>query len=630
MCAPAWADHPLDPLTPEEMNAARAILRASGHATANIRFPSVALDEPPKADVLRYHDGDAFPRRAFAVAYDRSTNSTFEAVIDLRAKTVVSWKNIPGVQPAYIDEDYGRVQRIVRSDPAWRAAIAKRGITDLENVQVDPWAPGYYGLPEEHGQRIFRAVAYYKGHDINAYAKPIEGLFATVDVSAGKILKLTDTGVVPVTTAASEYGGNAVPLREAAKPLIVQQPDGASFTVSGHEIRWQKWRFRYGFHPREGLVLYTVGYEDGGRVRSILYRASLSEMVVPYGDASPDWFFRNAFDEGEYGLGRTAAPLEPLNDAPANAVFFDAIVNNDLGQPVRYPRLAALYERDGGILWKHRDEIGNRNESRRARDLVLTWIATVGNYDYGFNWIFHQDGTLEMEVDLSGIMLPKGVAPDAHSHSGHKVEEGVIAVHHQHFFNFRLDMDVDSAGGNSVVELNTESLPEGPGNPNSNAFVLREDLLKTESRAQRMVNLASSRAWKIVNPLVKNTLGEPVGYMLVPGENAIPYAHETAWVRKRAGFLNAHLWVTPYEPAERYAAGDYICQGPGGEGLVKWTKANRPIENTDVVVWYTMGVTHIPRPEEWPVMPVHRAGFKLIPAGFFTSNPALDVPKLTK
>ena len=53
-------------------------------------------------------------------------------------------------------------------------------------------------------------------------------------------------------------------------------------------------------HPREGVVLYRVGYEDDGKLRSILYRASLSEMVVPYGDPAPSWFFRGVFDEGEY------------------------------------------------------------------------------------------------------------------------------------------------------------------------------------------------------------------------------------------------------------------------------------------------------------------------------------------
>jgi primary-amine oxidase len=290
-------------------------------------------------------------------------------------------------------------------------------------------------------------------------------------------------------------------------------------------------------------------------------------------------------------------------------------------------------------LWKHFEldtvHKTTSNESRRARQLVLGIIATVGNYDYGFNWIFHQDGTLEMEALLTGIMQTKGIPPagavaQGHGNSdhGHVVAEQLAAVHHQHFFNFRLDLDVDGGAGNSVVEMNTEALPAGPNNPYLGAFVVREAVLHTEQEAQRQLNLASSRTWKVINPSVKNALGQPVGYMLVPGENAMPYAAPTSPMRQRAGFLNAHLWVTPYDPTQMNAAGYYINQSKGGEGLPKWTSANRAIENQDVVLWYTMGTTHIPRPEEWPVMPVHRLGFRLVPNGFFARNPALDVPRV--
>jgi primary-amine oxidase len=260
--------------------------------------------------------------------------------------------------------------------------------------------------------------------------------------------------------------------------------------------------------------------------------------------------------------------------------------------------------------------------------------ANLGNYEYGFNWIFHQDGTLEMEVDLTGIMAAKSVKAVSGEHAnhngeahGHRVADDVMAVHHQHFFNFRLDLDVDGAGGNSVVEMNTEALTPGPKNPYHNAFVMKETLLRSERMAKRQLNLASSRKWKIINPAVKNALGQTVGYMLLPGENSLPYAHPASSVRKRAGFMDAHLWVTQYGPAETNAAGYYVNQSRGGDGLPKWAGANRSIENKDIVVWYTMGVTHIPRPEEWPVMPVHRAGFKLTPNGFFARNPALTVPR---
>src|SRR5262249_18296437 len=290
------------------------------------------------------------------------------------------------------------------------------------------------------------------------------------------------------------------------------------------------------------------------------------------------------------------------------------------------PRAVALYERDGGILWKHYDLGTGHNETRRARELVLSWIATVGNYDYGFNWIFHQDGTLEMDIILTGIMQTKGVTGIGDHHSD-LVMKDVSATHHHHFFNFRLDLDIDGAGGNSVAELNTEGIPAGPGNPFGNAFVTKEQVFQTEKEARRLCNMATSRKWKIFNPSVKNGLGQPVGYMLVPGDTAVPFSDATrSSIRRRAGVLDAPLWVTPYDPAQNNTCGYYINQSEGGEGLPKWTGANRPIEDRDIVVWYTMGTTHIPRPEEWPVMNSHHLGFKLMPSGFFTRNPALDMP----
>jgi primary-amine oxidase len=403
--------------------------------------------------------------------------------------------------------------------------------------------------------------------------------------------------------------------------------------VEGHAVRWQEWRFRFALDPREGLVLYTAGCQEGDRLRPVLYRASLSEMAVPYADPDPNWTFRSAFDVGEYGIGRFANSLAPAADVPENAVFFEATLADDHGAPYAQPRAVALYERDGGLLWRHYNEETERLETRRARELVLTCITTIGNYDYALSWIFRQDGSLAAEVLLTGIMLTKGVpARQAEGRTGmeepygHLVAPNVLAVNHQHFFNFRLDLDVDGATPNSVYELETRAAPAGRQNPAGNAFFMTEQLLASEQKAQRDLNLAANRLWKVVNPAARGALGGPPGFLLIPGANAVPYARPEAFVRRRAGFLDHHLWVTRYAPGERYAAGDYLNQSRGGEGLPKWTKADRSIKNEDVVLWYTMGVTHLPRPEEWPVMAAHRAGFQMLPAGFFERNPALTLP----
>jgi primary-amine oxidase len=342
---------------------------------------------------------------------------------------------------------------------------------------------------------------------------------------------------------------------------------------------------------------------------------------VPYGDPSAGWFFRNSFDAGELGLGTNAVPLAPGVDCQQNCTLFDADFADGSGQPVRIRHAVALYERDGGIVWKH------EREARRARDLVLSFVAAVGNYDYGFEWIFHQDGSIDVRVLLTGIMAAKAVADGTHDPYSHMVGKNLAAPHHQHFFTFRLDMDVDGAEANRVVELNSAPIPMGKQNPYGGAFQMRETPLLTEREAQRNVDLAGSRKWIVTSNAHKNALGHPTGYALLPGENSVPYAAPESWVRKRAPFLSAHLWVTPYREGEVYAGGEYPNQSRGTDGLAHWTRDNRGIGNNDVVLWYTLGVTHNPRPEDWPVMPVHAAGFRLVPWGFFGKNPAMDLPR---
>jgi primary-amine oxidase len=618
LCLSCWAaPHPLTPLTAGEIRDAVRIFRASGHAPASARFHFISLDEPPKDVVLRRA---AVPRRAFAVIYDAATNRTGEAVADLSAGKLASWKDVPGAQPPVGEYDSAMADRIVRGDSRWRDALRVRGLRDGNEVYTVAWPAGTFGLSGEEGQRVVRVTPYFGGAGSNFYAHPVEGVAAFVNLTTGKVLDFIDVDHnAPVTRDDADFDAGSVgPLRPAAPPIQVTTPQGPGWRIEDGEVRWEKWRFRYSLHPREGLVLHTVGYDDGGRTRQVMYRGSLSEMAVPYGDASPAWFFRNTFDAGELGLGILASPLRPGVDCPQNCTVFDATVAGEMGEPRQIAGAVGLYEREVGIAWKH-DGI-----TRRARDLVLFYSSQAGNYEYGFQWIFHQDGALEMRVLLTGIMSVKSVPDGVHEASSHLVAKNTAAVHHQHFFSFRLDLDVDGQA-NRVIEMNSAAVPAGKENPYGGAFTMQETSLTTELQAQRRINLESSRRWVVTNPGAKNALGHATGYALLPGENAAPFALPESWIRRRAGFVNAHVWVTPFHEAEKYAAGDYPYQSKGGDGLPNWTSANRNVDNRDVVLWYTMGITHNPRPEDWPVMPVHEAGFKLVPWGFFARNPALDL-----
>lgn len=619
--------HPLEPLNAEEITTAVSIVRNDRALSQYFRFACVTLNEPSKDIVLNFKPGDKIEREAFIVLLDNETGMTYEAIVSLTQEKVTSWQHIPGVQPPIMLDEFIECENAVKACPEFQEALRKRGIDNPDLVMVDPWSAGNYGIEQENGKRLSRALCWVRSSPTdNGYARPLEGIVPVVDLNKMEVICVEDHGVIPLPPKDGNYTPEFVKeYRKDIKPLEITQPEGPSFQVQGHEITWQKWRMRIGFTPREGLVLYNVGYEDKGRVRPIMYRASLVEMTVPYGDPRPHHYRKNAFDVGEYGIGTLANSLKLGCDCLGEIRYFDAFLTDSRGNVAKIENAICMHEEDFGILWKHMDWRTNQTEVRRSRRLVLSFIATVGNYEYGFFWYFYQDGTIQFEIKLTGIVNTAAVAPGVEPKYGTLIAPQLYAPIHQHIFNVRMDMSVDGQN-NSVYEVNTEAEPMGENNPYGNAFFAKSTLLATESEAQRIIDPMTGRYWKIANPSVFNEMGYPVAYKLVPGENILPFAHPEASVTKRATYMTKHLWVTPYNPEERYPAGNYPNQHPGSDGLPAWTKANRSVENTDLVVWYTIGHNHVPRAEDWPVMPVGYIGFHLKPVNFFDANPANDVP----
>ncbi|QBD77661.1 primary-amine oxidase [Ktedonosporobacter rubrisoli] len=628
-----YPHHPLDPLSAEELRQVVQLVRTQRHLSERVRFVSINLHEPAKALVLSFEPGASWEREAELVLLDTQDGATYEALVSLSRQQVLSWQHLPGVQPSVMPDEFFACQQALKVHPGFREALRRRGITDMEQVMIEPWSAGNYGAPEEQVRRLVRVLTWVRlpdpaapGLNDNGYAHPIAGLRVLFDLNTLEVVRLEDDGVQDIPAARANYTAEAVgQMRTDLKPLSIVQPEGPSFVVQGNQVSWQKWRFRVGFTTREGLVLHTLSYQDQGRTRPILYRASLAEMVVPYGDPGADHYRKNAFDIGEYGLGCMANSLELGCDCLGLVHYFAVAMADSQGQVSTWPNVICLHEEDHGLLWKHTDWRNRETEVRRSRRLVLSFIATVGNYDYAFYWYFYQDGSLEYEIKLTGVMATGALQPGEQPTYGARVEPAVFAPNHQHIFNLRLDMQVDGFT-NSVEEINTQAEPLGPGNQEGNAFFARATRLTNEQEAQRDVNPLRGRYWKIVNPNVTNRLGEPVSYALSFGQTGLPFAHPQAHISQRAGFARHHLWVTPYHPQERYPAGDYPNQHPGGAGLPRWTQQKRSVEQTNVVLWCTLNLLHLPRLEDWPTMPVHSIGLMLKPAGFFDRNPALDVP----
>ena len=622
--------HPLDPLYPAELEETVRILRREKYLGDDGRIASINLIEPAKNLIGQYTPGTPFDRRALAVLLDRGKRTAYEAVVDLNAKSVTSVTELPtGVQPSVMLDEFGECEAAVRRSPLFLEALRRRGVTDADLVMVDPWSAGMYGteLPEEQGIRRLRALCFLRSEaKDNGYARPIDSMVVVVDLYRMEVTRIEEYPNAPIPPEPGNWAREYIPaLRTDLKPVEIVQPDGVSFKVTGNQVEWQKWKFRVGFTSREGLVLHTISYNDAGVERPILHRASICEMVVPYGDPGEQYYRKNAFDIGEYGLGMLANSLALGCDCLGVIHYFDFPLVDSHGQVTPLKNAVCLHEEDYGILWKHTDWRTGQSEVRRSRRLSVSFIATVGNYEYGYYWYFYQDGSIQCEIKLTGIMNTTALASGEKSRHGIEVAPQLNAPFHQHIFAARLVPTLDGPN-NSVVEVNSVGLPTSATNPHGNAIVAEETLLKTEKEAQRRVNSASARFWRVINPGKKNRLGQPAGYRLVPGENCPVFAQADAPILRRAGFTQNHVWVTPYEEKERYAAGEYPNQHPTGDGLPVWTKANRPVENTELSLWYVFGHNHVPRPEDWPVMPVAMLGFMFKPDGFFERNPAMDVP----
>lgn len=620
--------HPLDPLTTQEIETAVGILESEWTVASDPVYHIVVLDEPSKEVVAEFEPGDPIEREAFIVL--RQNQETYEATVSLTESDILSVEHIEDVQPALTPDEVDLAEEITKNDEEWREHAAKRGVEDFDLVIVDPWPASGFEPSEHEDQRLVRSLAWIRTEpEDNGYARPIEGLFAFVDLDKEEVVKIEDNGVVdeenPLPPEDADFRADRVDTREDFEHLDVVQPDGPSFDVDGHEVEWLDWSFRVGWTPREGLVFHDVRFDDGEEERKILHRASASEMAVPYGDSDPNHSWKEAFDIGEFHVGRMSNTLTEGCDCLGVMHYFDAVMNDTDGEANVLENAICMHEEDDGLLWKHTEWRQGHTEVRRRRRLVVSFIATVYNYDYAFYWYFYPDGSIEGEIRLTGIDS-NGVVPAGTDATDTNGEYAIVAPQlktpiHQHHFNFRLDFDIDETP-NRVKEVH--NAPVGSGR--KKAFKAKETVMETEQEAMDDIDPLNGKYWRIESTETTNAYGRACGYKLQPHTNVNSPAKPTSSTSKRAGFLEHNFWVTQYDEDEQYAAGDYPNQNDETTGLAEWVEQDRNLDGEDIVAWYTQGVNHVTRPEDWPVLPVEVASFALKPEGFLDGNPAISLP----
>ena len=398
--------------------------------------------------------------------------------------------------------------------------------------------------------------------------------------------------------------------------------------IDGNFVEWQKWRFHIRFERRSGPVVSLVTYDR----RQVMYQGSLAEIFVPYQDPDANWFYRTYMDAGEFGFGLLASPLAPGLDVPENAVLLDGLVaaaipNPDLPViPLPLSRVIGIFERlTGDPAWRHFEQFapgGGAYEGRAAVELVVRSIAQVGNYDYLVDWIFTQSGGMRAEVGLTGIDAPKTAGQRGSSRGDDQrfsapVTPELLAPFHSHHFNFRLDLDIDGPGNTLLVGKLQERRAPGP---RKSIWTLTERAVESESEGRLDHH---DGQWKVVNAGRRNSLGEPVGYVLESHSLVEPLLDKADY--ERAGFIAHNLWVTAFDADERYAAGDTPNQNPGAPGLPQYVRNNQGLVNRDIVLWLTIGHHHVTQAEDWPVLSLQKLSFELKPSNFFDRNPAADL-----
>ena len=627
---------PLNPLTEAEIKTTVEILKATGHYQAGYRFTEITLKAPPKEAVWEYALNAKKvnePRQAAFVILDGK--NVIEGVADLEAKTLKKWQAVPGAHGMVLLDDFFAVQEIIQASPQYAQSLAKRGVNDVKKVVATPLTVGYFDGKDllKQEDRLLKVVSYVDVGDGNYWAHPIENLVAVVDLVQKKIIKIEDHGVIPVPLKLTPYDGTDRKLNASHKPLEITEPEGKNYTITGNTVHWRHWDFHVRLDSRVGLILSTASYNDKGVKRKVMYEGSLGGMIVPYGDPDVGWYFKAYLDSGEYGMGTLTSSIEPGKDAPENAVYLNAILADYSGNAVNIPKAIAIFERYAGPEFKHQ-EMGQPNISVERRELVVRWISTVGNYDYMFDWVFSENGTIGINAGATGIEAVKGVKAftmkDATAAEDTKygtlIDHNIVGTTHQHIYNFRLDLDVDGAE-NTFTEINPIIVSNTAGGPRLSTMQTTQRQVLTENEAAQKFDPSTVRILSNTNKT--NKVGNPVSYQLIPYAGGThPVAKganfsKDEWINHRLSFMDKQLWVTRYNPDEFFPEGKYPNRSNKDTGLGMFVADDQNIVNTDNVVWLTTGTTHIARAEEWPIMPTEWVNVLLKPWNFFSETPTL-------
>jgi primary-amine oxidase len=623
--------HPLDALTPEEISAGVSILKEAKLATDSTRFPAFALSEPAKAEVMAWKTGVPFTRRAHVVM--RDGRETSEAIVDLSARKVISSRKLPGAQPMIMDAEWSFARDKFMADARFRAALARRGLDKGHKVFCTPNSAGYYPDESYANRRILKIPCFDDVEKLHPnLARPIEGLMGVVDSETGDVLDVLDReAAVRLPPAPAGYGNSAPALDPPRYRVDIVADEGSNIKLTGNlQVQWGRWSFHARADKRAGLILSLVKFKDDAADRLIAYQMNLSEVFVPYMDPDPTWSYRTFLDAGEFGLGYLISSLQEDVDCPPYAIMIDLSFPDDSGGVYTRPRAACLFERaTGDPAWRHYSSGSKRIVGRAEIELVMRFVPSLGNYDYIIDYVFSANGNITTRVGATGFDAIKSVASadmDAATAAedtayGALIAPYTVAPNHDHYFSFRMDLDVDGQQNALAVDRFVAENINGAGSRKS-LWRLKTDDVPAEKAVAPDHMAKGGENYRVYNPNRKTALKYNPSYWMHFGHGVTSVLDPADPPQQRGDFSSHSLWVTKYKPDELWAAGQFPNLSHGGDGLPQFVKDNESIENQDIVTWVTLGFRHAPRPEDFPILPTFWHEFTLRPYHFFDRDPS--------
>jgi primary-amine oxidase len=639
---------PWDSLTSDEISRASASVKER-HGESVV-FSRISLRQPNKSTALAWKSGQVAAREA-EITF-RVNKQGYITYFDLNSGSLGPSTVIRGGQSmlSFQGELIPALER-VNSTKEVLDVLATRGIEEGEALCV-PRTIGRF-FSDKVDVRQARAIKldcfYIKNTNslnplpsTNFFSRPIEGISILYDIESDTIIEIVDSyagrDFPPHDVSPDEFHVGATELRDPVKPVNLTRPKGQNFTIQGSQIEWQDWQFRLRFDPRQGAVLNRVGHKTPEGFRPVAYEIAMSEMFVPYHDFDENWFYRAYFDMGEYGFGNTASPLQD-DDCPAHAVFQDVTIHASDGSPFVAPNRICIFEHDPGYpIWRHYEALYEGipgldiHQARTNTELVVRMVAVIGNYDYFQDYVFRQDGQMRIRLVSTGIDAVKGVFSESlfdttakdETRVGTLVAPNRVAVNHDHFFSYRIDMDVDGQS-NNFSRYRLRPLRQPKDAPRIGLWEVLPQPVTTERQAQTKMDASKPALLVFSSENRDNAMGYPSAYqVMMPNINPLVSASDAAF--QRAYFVQNNLWVTRYKRPEIFAAGMQTNQSASWLGLPEYINDNENLENADLVAWVTMGFHHVPMAEDWPVMPAKVDEIILKPRNFFDRNPAIGLP----